>query len=265
MMISFDVFKYGKRNALTLSYDDAPACDIKLIEIFNKYGIKSTFHINSGLLDDDTGWHVAKKDIKEVYKGHEISAHGLCHRPLTQLPSQNIIPEIIDNRRELECLCDYPVRGLSYANGFYNDEVISALRTCGIEYSRTAKSSNNFLLPQDFLEWHPTCHHNDALEMSERFLNANHYQGKLFYVWGHSFEFDRNKNWDLIEAFCKIMSNCKDVWFATNIEIYDYVTAQRSLKISVDNKLIYNPSYQSVWIMIDGECCEVKGGKLLRL
>ena len=152
MMISFDIFKYGKRNALTLSYDDAPVCDIKLIEIFNKYGIKSTFHINSGLLDDDTGWHVAKKDIKEVYKGHEISAHGLCHRPLTQLPSQNIIPEIIDNRRELECLCDYPVRGLSYANGFYNDEVISALRTCGIEYSRTGKSTKSFLLPQDFLE-----------------------------------------------------------------------------------------------------------------
>ncbi len=264
-MISFNVFKYGKRNALTMSYDDAPSCDIKLVEIFNKYGIKSTFHINSGLLDDGTGWHIPKKDVKAIYKGHEISAHGLCHRHLTQLPTQNIIPEIVNNRRELEDLCGYPVRGLSYAYGFYNDEVISALRTCGIEYSRTTMSTKSFLLPQDFLAWHPTCHHNDALEVAERFLNANHYQGKLFYVWGHSFEFDRSKNWDLIENFCEMMAQADDLWFATNIEIYDYVTAQRNLKISVDNKLIYNPSCQSVWVMVDGESCELKAGELLRL
>ena len=61
------------------------------------------------------------------------------------------------------------------------------------------------------------------------------------------------------------MSECDDVWFATNIEIYDYVTAQRNLKISVDNKIIYNPSFQSVWIIVDGESCEIKGGELVRL
>ncbi len=36
---------------LTFSYDDGVTQDIRLIELFNKYGMKATFNINSGLLE----------------------------------------------------------------------------------------------------------------------------------------------------------------------------------------------------------------------
>ena len=40
----------GKKKAITFSYDDGVTQDIRLIELFNKYGLKCTFNINSGYL-----------------------------------------------------------------------------------------------------------------------------------------------------------------------------------------------------------------------
>ena len=37
----------GKNKAITFSYDDAVTQDIRLIELFDKYGVKGTFNINS--------------------------------------------------------------------------------------------------------------------------------------------------------------------------------------------------------------------------
>ena len=51
MNVKFDLFPEGKTKALTMSYDDGQIFDRRLISIFNKYGIKGTFHLNSGILD----------------------------------------------------------------------------------------------------------------------------------------------------------------------------------------------------------------------
>lgn len=262
-MISFEVFKDGKRNALTMSYDDGTVYDTKLVEIFDKYGIKSSFHLNSGWLGN--GRRLNREDIADLYKNHEISAHGMYHKSLTKIPLQNIIPEILEDRRELERICGYPVRGMSYANGAYDNDAIAAVRSCGIEYARTTKATKAFGLPENFLEWHPTCHHCDALEMGKKFLARKKYSGNLLYVWGHSYEFNDNNNWEIIEEFCRMFTEEDDIWFATNIEIYDYITAQRNLKISADNTIIYNPSHQTVWFVVDGEICKIDGGETIKL
>ena len=40
----------GKMKAITFSYDDGVTQDQRLISLFNKYGLKGTFNLNSGLL-----------------------------------------------------------------------------------------------------------------------------------------------------------------------------------------------------------------------
>ena len=87
----------------------------------------------------------------------------------------------------------------------------------------------------------------------------------MLYVWGHSYEFDRNENWDLIERFCAEASGIEDCWYATNIEIYDYVMALRALEFSADRDMVYNPTATDVWIKVDGEACMIPAGKLTRL
>ena len=47
MKIRLNLFPEGRKRALTMSYDDGADSDERLVEIFNRYGIKGTFHLNS--------------------------------------------------------------------------------------------------------------------------------------------------------------------------------------------------------------------------
>ena len=45
-MIQFHIYPGGKKRVVTFSYDDGHKNDEKLIDLFNCYGIKATFHLN---------------------------------------------------------------------------------------------------------------------------------------------------------------------------------------------------------------------------
>lgn len=85
------------------------------------------------------------------------------------------------------------------------------------------------------------------------------------YVWGHSFEFDRDDNWELIEEFCEYIGKKDDIWYAANIEIVDYMKAAKNLKYSARGNMVYNPSAINVWIEVDGKVHEIKGGATVNI
>ena len=87
----------------------------------------------------------------------------------------------------------------------------------------------------------------------------------MFYLWGHSYEFYGYNNWDVIERFADRVAGRDDIWYATNIEIYDYVQAYKRLHTSFDKKIIYNPSVIDVWIENFGKEYCVKAGETLML
>ena len=260
-MIEFDIFGEGKRYALTMSFDDGQYDD-KLIEIFNRYGIKGTFHLNTKSMKDKGLYD----KIKEVYAGHEVSCHGVTHRSLDYIPRTGFVNEIFEDRRGLEAACGYPVVGMSYANGVYSRPTIEALRALGIVYSRTTKDTGNFRLPDDFMEWHPTCHFKQGLEKGEQFIKSmTGYFGypKLLYMWGHAHELENRKEWDKMEEICRLLGNNDKIWYATNIEIYRYIKAQRELVISADETMVYNPSSIPVWFSRNKVDHCIKGGETL--
>ena len=262
MKISFGFYPGNKRRALTMSYDDSRCEDRRLVEIFNENGIKGTFHIISSRLGN--GNYLTYEEIGTLFRGHEVSGHTLTHPQLTKLPTPEIIHEVLEDRKILESACHYPVRGLSYPYGNFSDDVVNTLRTLGVCYSRTTKGTQGFAIPDDFLLWHPTCHHRmDIFALLESFKTAKPLS--LFYVWGHSFEFPRDNNWEKIEEFCKRASEEEDVWFATNIEIYDYITALRNLVFSADRTMVFNPSALDVILDVDGEPVEIPSGKTVTL
>ena len=49
----YKAYPGGKHKVLTLSYDDGKIQDRRLVSIFNKYGIRGTFNLNSGLTSMD--------------------------------------------------------------------------------------------------------------------------------------------------------------------------------------------------------------------
>jgi len=83
----------------------------------------------------------------------------------------------------------------------------------------------------------------------------------MFYVWGHSYEFPRDNNWDVMEKFCEKLGNRDDIWYATNIEIVDYLKACDNLQFSMNGEFVYNPNFKSVWVSVNGVIYEIPGGK----
>lgn len=261
-------FPNGLKRAFTLSYDDNQVFDRRLVELFNKYNLKATFHLNSGTLDNanDVDEFIASTEVKSLYEGHEIACHAFSHPYLSQLPDGLITREIIADRMTLEELSGKIVRGMSYPYGDFSDRLINIAKACGIEYSRTVENTNGFNIPSDFMLWHPTCHHNDAIPLVDEFLNGPHFRDMaLFYVWGHSFEFDRENTWEMMEEFCQKISGHDSVWYATNIEIKDYITAARSLVMSAGASVIYNPTATDVYMINDGKVILCKKGETIKL
>ena len=77
------------------------------------------------------------------------------------------------------------------------------------------------------------------------------HEPQLFYLWGHTFEFDRDGNWDLIEKFAETAGgHGDDVWYATNIDIIDYIAAYRSLRWTLDMTRFTNPTSTGIWLTV---------------
>lgn len=149
MRVQTNLYPQGKVRALTMSYDDGRDYDRRLIEIFNRYGIRGTFHLNSGKLGQDNRF-VTADEIASLYAGHEVSVHTLTHPYLDLTSTEEVVYEVMEDRRNLEALVGYPVRGMSYPFGTYNEKVINQLRGLGIVYARTTKATNGFNVPDEF-------------------------------------------------------------------------------------------------------------------
>ena len=268
--------KDGKSKVLTLSYDDGVVQDIRLIDIMNKYGLKGTFNINTGLyLPEDTvrEKYYGRMKLSEaqnlyINSGQEVAVHALTHPFLEKLRSDEVAEEILADRKNIEKEYKTFARGMAYPFGTYSDAVVDVLKKCGICYSRTTKATENFKFPENWLTLHPTCHHGNPrlMELAKQFAETNsRYPSEnwLFYLWGHSYEFDDHDNWNVIEEFAEYIGNREDIWYATNIEIFDYVKAYESLVVSVDNSMVYNPTVIDVWFMEKNEVYCVKGGQIL--
>ncbi len=266
-------FPEWKSKALTLSYDDAVIYDKTLIEIMQKYGLKGTFNVNSALFSYDAR-HLTKEQAKEFYigSGMEIAVHGEYHLWPSKIPLTVAISELLNDRINIEKEFGVFARGMAYACGEYNDAVVDVLKKIGIVYGRTVESTFKFDMPTDWLRLKPTCHHDypKLMELLETFLTAEPDKAfrkdpLLFYLWGHSYEFNDANSWHIIENFGKRVSKVDDVYLATNIEIYDYVKAYESLIYSADGNMVYNPTLKDIYLLIDDKKVVVKSNQTIKI
>jgi peptidoglycan/xylan/chitin deacetylase (PgdA/CDA1 family) len=261
----YNCFPGGRHKALTMSYDDGVLSDRRLVETFNRHGIKGTFHLNYGLMGSKD--RLPGAEIQGLYEGHEVAAHTLTHPTIARCPVDQVAQQILEDRRGLESLVGYPVRGLSYPNGSHSLRIRQMLPHLGIAYARIVGSSDGFELPEDPYLWKATCHHShDLMALGRRFTeHAKRQYMPLMYVWGHSYEFDRDGNWDLIEEFCALVARREDTWYATNIQIIDWMRCQESLRFTADGSVVENPSASPAWLEVDGVMVEVPGGTRVSL
>lgn len=266
-------FPGGSAKALTLSYDDGVEQDIRLIEIMNKHGLKGTFNLNSGLYAPEgtvfpkgqIHRRLTLKQATELYKnsGQEVAVHTVTHPFLEQLPPEMAINEVIKDRENLEKQFGTIIRGMAYPYGTLSDRVVELLKYCGIAYSRTTEATYDFRIPQDWLRLSSTCHHTmpELQGLTKSFIEDKvYYAPYLFYLWGHSYEFEADNNWSLIEEFAEHTGNRSEIWYATNIEVYDYIEAYRRLIFSVDGSKVMNPTNKKLWFEYADKMYEIDAG-----
>ncbi len=284
MRYRFMRFPGGKAKALTFSYDDGCKQDIKTAEILSSHNMKGTFNLNGYGFRGDKA--ITEEEVKThlLDKGHEIAAHGYSHIAEGVVSSVIGIRDVLDCRLELERKFKQIIRGFAYpdlgiryfTNGTDYERVKNYLSDLGIVYARTLRGDNNsFTLPSDWYAWMPTAHHDtkELFQWADEFINLDlspmtyhpiRYP-RLFYIWGHSYEFDNNNNWDRLESICEKFASADDIWFATNIQIYDYVKAYDSLIFSADNTIVHNPAAVTVWFDCDGRLYSVAPNETINI
>lgn len=231
----------GLNKAITFSYDDGVTQDIRLIEIFNKYNLKATFNLNSELLgrhgslvaDGVRVDHIRSnpQDVKHIYEGHEVAVHTLTHPNLVNIEDDGeVLRQVEQDRINLSELVGYEVEGMAYPCGGKNcdDRVANIIKNNTIiKYARTIDTTKSFEPYPDLFQYKGTlCHYADwnlIFRMGQEFIEMKTNTPKVFYIWGHSYEFDiYPERWEQFEEFCKMISNRSDVFYGTNKETLCY-------------------------------------------
>ncbi|MBQ6847553.1 MAG: polysaccharide deacetylase family protein [Clostridia bacterium] len=264
MKYRFLRFPEGKLKVVTFSYDDGCIHDIKLAEIFNKYGMKGTFNLNSSWIGTEKYMNLEQIKTAILDAGHEIAIHGEQHRANGKIRPIEGIRDVLNCRLFLEKEFGVFVRGMAYphsginffCNGTTFDRIVSYLQDLDISYARSLNKVNgNLDLPTNWYEWNPTIGHNseNIFTLIEKFMQIDPTKltfqrrvPKIFFVWGHSYDFNNNNSWDRIEKICEQLKG-DDIWYATNGEICDYINAYHQLVYSADGSMVYNPTVKTIW------------------
>jgi hypothetical protein len=256
-------FPEGRFKAFTLSYDDGNDCDAPLVEMMRRFGVKGTFNVNAGLLYEEgqplgpEPWRrmTAEEAVSLYGNDMEIAIHGFRHPKWKQMSGGPLMYDILEDKRTLERISGKIIRGAAAPYGSWNEQTLEILRLAGFRYcrSKAGRGTESLAMWEDdpFL-LDGTAHHDNPrlFELAERFVQDRSGTPKLFYVWGHSYEFVENDNWGRMEELLKKTGGRDDVWYATNLEIFDYWHAVQNLLYSADERRVCNPFAQDVWLRV---------------
>ena len=200
----------------------------------DKYGLKATFNLNSGKFGTNSPYEpngkvvdrrlIEPTQVKELYKNHEVAAHTVGHFNLTELPDSCVVWQVERDREMLETLTGKAVRCMAYpCGGVNNDERVANIikNQTNICFARTI-TTTSFDMQKNLFQFHPTAHFRNEriFELADAFLAMTPDEPKLFYIWGHTYEFDAvDGAWERFERLCQMISGKEDIFYGTNAEV----------------------------------------------
>lgn len=197
---------------VSLSFDDGTIYDKRFIDLLNKYGLRATFNLNSGL--DDFIWYYEDKPIrrlnleesKEIYKGHEVASHSLTHPYFSSLDEKRQIREVEEDILNLEKIFSRKIEGFAFPFIDQTEANIQVVKNnIDLKYIRCSIFTEK-ILPKD--RYHVGINalydDKDIYEKLERY-KSNILPNSLFVIAGHSYEFEVKNDWEKIEKLLKYL------------------------------------------------------------
>lgn len=264
------LYPNGKPKAFNVTYDDGVLQDVRFVELLNKYNLKGTFNLNSGLMENEFEWthesgcvvkRLSNDKALSLYDGHEIACHTLTHPYMGNLSESEILHELQADKANLEKLFDREIKGFAVPFDFYSELIESCVKRCGFKYARISEESHSFVPHNDYYKWKATVFHTDTElgKLTQQFL-ATDEELALFQIVGHSYDLDIENLWDMIESIFIKISSQNDILLMTTIEIIEYLQAID--KAEITERYIKNNSNIDLWFSVDDTVIEVKANEL---
>lgn len=254
-MIIQKLYPGGRPKAFCISYNDGVLQDIRFVSLLNRYGLKCTFNLNSGLMRSQFTWtHESGLDISrlsesaalELYAGHEVASHTLTHPYMESLSRGDILFQLSTDRMNLENLFGREILGFAVPFLYYSDEIAACVRQAGFAYARISEVTNDDSVPTDPFYWRGSKFHwDDDLEDFVRSFLASNRELALCQLVGHSYDLDVLNLWDRMESVLSIVAASPDVAPMTNLELVRYTAAMSAALVS--DSRIFNPSPMDLW------------------
>ena len=201
------------RKILLLSFDDGTIYDKRFLELLNKYNLKATFNLNSGLEDfvwEFEGHPVVRQrlaDTVQQYRGHEIASHTLTHPRLDTLHPPRLRREVEEDCAALKKI--FGVREIGFGVPFTvcGEREIRIIKKY-VRYIRLSEYATSFALPKDpyHIPIHALYNDPDVREKIAAFAE-NELPDSLFVMAGHSYELEFLNHWDYMEELLKYIKS----------------------------------------------------------
>jgi len=196
-----------------LSFDDGTIYDRRFVELLNRYGMKGTFNLNSGL--EDFVWYYEDRfpvrrqilsDVGDLYRGHEIASHSLHHHWLNTLTPPQISREIGEDCENLKNCFGLKEIGFGVPFTACSEREIRIIRKY-VRYIRLSEFAESFALPKDpyHIPIHALYNDADVREKLNRFAESDLEDG-LFVMAGHSYELEVLEHWEYMERLLQFIS-----------------------------------------------------------
>lgn len=199
------------------SIDDGTVFDKMTIALFNKYHVRATFNLNSGL--DDFVWYLndlpiqrlTLKDNVDLYANHEVASHTLTHPYLELCTDEEVIRQVKEDVDNLEKTFHREI--VSFATPFHTSgerEVDLIRHNTKITNIRLSQFDKSFRLPKDPYHFRITSLNiDDALSLVDEFIKDK--DAELFVYAGHSYDFYVANSFDKLEALLKKITQVEDI------------------------------------------------------
>lgn len=221
---------------VSLSFDDGTIYDLKFIELLNKYNLKATLNLNSGL--DNFVWHFGDSPIERLklsevvdkYNNHEVCSHSLTHPYFSSLNKDEVIRQVKEDCNNLSKIFNRDVNAFAFPFHDQTEEHIKILKdNLNLNYIRYSYFEESYI-PKDryHIPLNALYNDNDLYEKLEKFKN-NNLDNSLFVIAGHSYEFQVRNEWERIEELLKYLSLNKELVVLPLIQAIEiiFTTVQR--------------------------------------
>ena len=202
------------RKIFLISFDDGTIWDRRFVELLNKYHMKATFNLNSGL--EDFVWQYEDRfpirrqvltDTINLYKGHEVASHSLHHHWLNTLTPPQLSREVGDDCAAIKKLFCLQEIGFGVPFTACSEREVNIIRKY-VRYIRLSEFSDSFAPPKDpyHIPIHALYNQPDIRERIAQFAESD-LPLSLFVMAGHSYELEVLDHWEYMEQLLQYIQS----------------------------------------------------------